>query len=273
MYNDSFKLRYKTVSAAISETNTLFPTKPHNHNEIEMLYILKGKSQVRINGEVFVANEGDVIFVNPLEVHSLIAERSNEYCHRCICFDINLISDSALQKDITDGRAVLPTLITADDLHNEFFSRKFCEIYSAIEKEDVTLNLEVTSFINLMFAYLIKNSLLSENLKMGKDTRFCDRVLKYIAKNYGENITSNQAAQELSFNQSYFCRAFKRNFGMSFSEYLNMYRISASKKLIENSGESVADIALKCGFVNPDYFTKCFKKIMNLTPSEYKKSI
>lgn len=273
MYNDSFKLRYKTAPIAISETDTFFPTKPHNHSEIEMLLILRGKSQVRINGSVFEAAAGDLIFVNPLEVHSLIADRTEDYCHRCICFDISLISDSALIKGFKEGRAVLPYLIPKNSEHNGSLSEKFAELYSAVERDGATLNLEVCGFINLMLAYLIKNSLMCENSGLKENTVFCDRVLKYISENYKEEISSKQAADALSFNQSYFCRSFKRNFGMSFSAYLNMYRISASKKLIENSGKAIADIAFECGFPNPDYFTKCFKKLMGLSPNEYKKSI
>lgn len=273
MYNDSFKLRYKTVPVAISETNTFFPTKPHNHSEIEILLILKGKSEVHINSNVFNVTAGDVIFVNPLEVHSLIADRSEDYCHRCICFDTAVISDNLLSKKITEGTIGLPYIVPKCSKQSDFLTEKFSEIYEAVMKEEITFSLEVTSFINLMLAYLIKNSLLKERVKAKENTVFCDRVLKYISENYSENITSKQAAEMLNFNQSYFCRAFKQNFGMSFSAYLNMYRISASKKLIERSGENIADIAFKCGFPNPDYFTKCFKMLIGISPSEYKKSI
>ena len=273
MYNDSFKLRYKTIPVAISETNTFFPTKPHNHNEIEILLILKGKSEVRINSKVFAARQGDLIFVNPLEVHSHLAERVGDYCHRCICFETSVIADSFLAKNINDGKLMLPHFIKSNNPLNKKLSDGFNKVYEAVEKDSQTLNLEVVSYLNLMFADMINNSLLIQNFKANENTAFCDRVIKYIAENYSENITSKQAAEELSFNQSYFCRAFKKNFGISFSSYLNMYRISASKKLIENSGENIADIAFKCGFSNPDYFTKCFKSFLGISPSEYKKSI
>lgn len=272
MYNDSFKLRYKTVPIAISVTDTFFPTKPHNHSEIEALLILNGKALVRINGNLFTASAGDMIFVNPLEVHSLMALREEEYCHKCICFDASIICDNLLAERIAAGKELLPCYVPQNGLHNLALKEDFIKLYEAVERDGEALNLEVSSLVNHMFAYFVNNSLLSENIKIGENTAFCDKVLKFIAKNYCEDITSRQAADALSFNQSYFCRNFKRNFGMSFSSYLNMYRISASKKYIENGNENIADIAFKCGFQNPDYFTKCFKSLVGISPLKYRKS-
>jgi len=271
MYNDSFKLRYKTAPVAISETNTFFPTKPHNHGEIEILLILKGACEVRIGGNMFAATKGDMLFINPLEVHSVIAYHDEEHCHRCVCFDVSLIADSKLADSIYKGECILPALVKSENPLNGVLRKNFEDLYFAVENDVATIKFEAPSYVNLMMAYIIKNSMLSKKTDSRENTFFCDRVLKYIAENYGDEITSKQAAEALSFNQSYFCRSFKRNFGMSFSNYLNMYRISASKKLIENSNENIANIAFKCGFQNPDYFTKCFKSFIGISPTEYKK--
>lgn len=272
MYNDSFKLRYKTAPIAISITDTFFPTKPHNHSEIEILLILKGGAEVHINGNLFRVGEGDMVFVNPLEVHSLMALRNTEHCHKCICFDSSVICDNKLSERLNSGKVFLPCHIPFGSEENEYLRQIFLKLYSAVEQDNRALNLEVSALINEMFAYFVNNSRLQENMKVGENTAFCDRVLRFIAENYHEDITSRQAADSLSFNQSYFCRNFKRNFGMSFSNYLNMYRVSASKKLIENGNENIADIAFKCGFQNPDYFTKCFKSLIGMSPMEYRKS-
>jgi len=273
MYNDFFKLRYKTVPVAISQTDTFFPTKPHNHEEIEVLLIIKGSCEVHIGSNMFTATKGDLVFINPFEVHSVIADSRSEHCHRCICFGASVIADSSLADSIVNGRCVLPQIIKREDKVNVTLSENFGLLYSAVLNESSTLKLDAAASINEMLSSLINNSLISKNVSSRENKLFCDKVLKFIAENYSEEITSKQAADALSFNQSYFCRSFKRNFGMSFSSYLNMYRISASKKLIESEKENIADIAMRCGFQNPDYFTRCFKSYIGMSPKEYKKSI
>ncbi len=273
MFDDSFKIRYKTIPVAISETSTVFPTMPHNHTEIEMLLIYKGTSHIRINGEYHLAQAGDLFFVNPLEVHSVMADRGEPYYHRCICFGCSLIGDSGLSRLLRSGELGLPWRISRENGHNGFLREKFEQLYSAVAVDADTLPLEGPAYVNLLMAYMVKNGLLRDNIGRHDNTVFCDRAHQYISENFHKDITSKQAAEAMNFNQSYFCRTFRKNFGMTFSEYLNFYRVSASKQLIEANKHSVSEIAFECGFTNPEYFSRSFKKYLGVVPTEYKKSI
>lgn len=273
MFDDSFKIRYKTIPVAISETSTFFPTMPHNHTEVEMLLIYKGNAHIRINGEYYLAQAGDLFFVNPLEVHSVMADRGEPYYHRCICFGCSLIGDASLSKLLRSGNLGLPWRISRENVHNPYLREKFEQLYNVVAAEEDTLPLEGPAYISLLMAYMVKNGLLRDNIGRHENTVFCDWVHQYISENYHTDITSKQAAEALNFNQSYFCRTFKKNFGMTFSEYLNFYRVSASKQLIDENKHSVSEIAFECGFTNPEYFSRSFKKYLGVVPTEYKKSI
>ena len=273
MFNDSFKARYKTVPIAIHEKKTMFPTRPHNHSEIEMLLICQGKAEIRINGDCFAVETGDLVFVNPLEVHSVMVDRSVPYSHRCICLDCSMTGNKAVEQAILEGDRSLPQYIGRNNPHNRFLVQKFDQMYDAVLQDDETLSMEVPAYSALLFAYMIKNDLLQQNTGKNENAIFCGKVHRYIAENYHLNITSKQAADSLSFNQSYFCRSFRKHFGMTFSEYLNFYRVSASKKLIEEGDKSISVIACECGFGNPEYFSKSFKKYLGVVPRDYKKSI
>lgn len=273
MFNDSFKARYKTVPIAIHEKKTMFPTRPHNHNEIELLLICQGKAEILINGDCFQVATGDLVFVNPLEVHAVMPDRSKPYCHRCICFDPTLIGHEKTQNALSAGNLKMPRYVNSQEIHNRYLVQKFDELYGCVEADRETLSMEIPAYIALMSAYLLNRGLFQQNTGKNENTVFCGRVHRYIAENYHLNITSKKAAEDLSFNQSYFCRSFRKNFGMTFSEYLNFYRVSASKKLIEENKLSIADIAAECGFTNPEYFSRSFKKYLGVVPREYKKSI
>ena len=90
MYNDSFRKRYKNAPIAISYTENFAPTSAHIHNEVELLYIINGSCEIQISNTSYQASQGDLIFVNPLEVHSVMMDDKSPYCHKCICFDLSL---------------------------------------------------------------------------------------------------------------------------------------------------------------------------------------
>lgn len=273
MFNDAFKLRYKSIPVAISDNKTSFPTKPHNHTEVEMIMIYEGSAQVRINGTLFLAKAGDLFFVNPLEVHSILVDRTKAYYHRCICFDCSLIGDPFYAKNIRSGNLALPWCISKENPNNSFLVEKFEALYHGVFEDEETLLLEGPANISLMIGHLIRNNLLLDNVSRHDNTVFCDRIHQYISENYHIDISSKQAAMAMNFNQSYFCRTFKKNFGMTFSEYLNFYRVSASKQMLEENKKSMSDIAFSCGFVNTEYFSRSFKKYLGIPPTAYKKSI
>lgn len=116
----------------------------------------------------------------------------------------------------------------------------------------------------------MKNNLTDKPQKKSKDEIFCKKALKYIDEHYFEDISSKEASYTLSYNQCYFCRTFKKNFGRSFSSYLNFYRISKARAFLENSEKSITEIALECGFNTPSYFSKRFKSELGILPSEYR---
>lgn len=93
-------------------------------------------------------------------------------------------------------------------------------------------------------------------------------VINYIGESYFKNITSKSASEELGYDQSYFCRTFKKLFGLKFNEYLNIHRIKVAKELLKE--ESVSLAATKSGFSSISYFSVVFKKITGMTPMQYK---
>lgn len=271
MLDDSFKIRYKAVPVAISQTKKIAEdTLIHNHSEFEILLIEKGKSEINISGKKYDANEGDMIFINPLEVHSVYIEDKKNYSHKCICFDCSLILDHKIKVALTNEALKIKHHIESKSPHKSTLENYFFGIIKAHGENGKYSKTEAISYISLMFSYIMKNNLTDNLQKKSKDEIFCKKALKYTEEHYFEDISSKHAADTLSYNQCYFCRTFKKNFGRSFSSYLNFYRISKARSLLENDEKSITDIALECGFNTPSYFSKCFKSELGILPSEYR---
>ena len=97
MLDNSFRTRYKTVPAAINMQNDFHMTLPHNHEEFEILIKEKGKCDIRIGDNVRECSAGDIVFVNPMEIHSVTPYHKDEYNHKCLCFDISMITDNTVK--------------------------------------------------------------------------------------------------------------------------------------------------------------------------------
>ena len=265
-YDDNFKSRYKGAPISIYE-NRLYETAPHIHNELEIIYVEEGETRAVVGNDDFKAEKGGLIFVNPLEVHSFIPDTGKEYCHKCVCFDLSLVADKKLAEDLLNGDRSLLHYVK-DNILNDLFLKLYKEAVS----DNESILFDVTATVSMMFSRIINEKLFGYNGKNSKSAEFCKRVIGYIRENYALDISSKDVAKALFYTQSYFCRSFKENFNVSFSEYLNMHRILVAKEMLSDKSKKVYDISAACGFSSPEYFARVFKKSVGLSPIEYRKN-
>lgn len=96
------------------------------------------------------------------------------------------------------------------------------------------------------------------------------RIERYVQNHYMEEISMYDAAGQMNYSEAYFCKLFKQCFGINFTTYLAKYRIKEAKKLLESSNMSAKEIGKVCGYSDPCYFTRVFKREVGSTPSEYR---
>ena len=100
-----------------------------------------------------------------------------------------------------------------------------------------------------------------------------DAILKYIEEHYGQELSVQVMAENFSYSEVYFCRLFKQHFGESFISFLTNYRIKKAVELLKTTKMSVKDIGKAVGYEDSNYFTKVFKRVMKVLPSEYRMGI
>lgn len=101
-------------------------------------------------------------------------------------------------------------------------------------------------------------------------TDITNAVKKYICQHLVEDIVRDDIADALYMNVDYIARVFKRDTGMSISQYINKERINRAKLLIASTDMPVGAVADSVGYSNFSYFSKIFKQLENCTPREYK---
>lgn len=94
---------------------------------------------------------------------------------------------------------------------------------------------------------------------------------KYINEHYASPVNLEEVSAFVGFNATYFSTLFKKETGVNFLEYVTIVRIKAAKQLLADSKKSISDICCDVGYNDFKHFTKQFKKVTSLSPSEYRK--
>lgn len=107
--------------------------------------------------------------------------------------------------------------------------------------------------------------------KEGNQSPFSLRLAQYVLDNYSKDLSLKTLAAHFKGNAAYIGQCFKRDIGISFSDYLKRIRVEKAKELLINGNYSAKEIAGKVGFQNVTYFSAIFKKETGMSPAEYKK--
>lgn len=109
----------------------------------------------------------------------------------------------------------------------------------------------------------------SENAKLNV---VADVISEYIKAHYHEDISLQDVAGHMNYSDAYFCRIFKQCFDKNFLTYLTEFRTERAKELLRDISINIKDISCKVGYRDSNYFTKVFKRLEGVTPTEYRNS-
>ena len=103
------------------------------------------------------------------------------------------------------------------------------------------------------------------------DKDMITQIRAYIREHVEGRITREQIAEHVNFSADYVSRTFKKETGVSLSEYIIREKIARAKELIARGEENIGDIAVRLGYSNFSYFSEVFKRIEGMLPSDYKR--
>ena len=98
------------------------------------------------------------------------------------------------------------------------------------------------------------------------------RLIEFIEANLCQDLSLNALAEVVEMSPSQFRRAFKATVGQSPHSWLNKRRLEHAKTLLAETEQSIAQIALDCGFSSQSHMTTLFSKHLGTTPNRYRKS-
>ncbi len=120
-------------------------------------------------------------------------------------------------------------------------------------------------------SYINETVLKLSSLRQKKVNSIIEKANQYIEDHYAQDISLDDVAREVNLSSYYFSRFYKEESGINFSDKLVNVRIDKAKELLKKEEYSVKDVCYMVGYMEPNYFSKIFKKATGFTASEYKK--
>lgn len=223
----------------------------HFHRAYELIYVNDGQLSVSIDKEEHLLNKNDLAFVFPNQIHGF----------RTIHFSnitIALFSPELIGDFYRNYRDYIPN---NNILH--------------LDKDPDFKKLDST-YSQKSFLYCLCDKLVKEKsfirVHHSSQTKVLYKILFFIEQNFSTACTLKTVAEQLNYDYPYLSKLFIRHMNMTFTEYLNHYRISQACYLLKNSSQSISEIALNCGYNNLRTFHRNFKKITKISPKEYQES-
>ncbi|MFC3418311.1 helix-turn-helix domain-containing protein [Salinicoccus hispanicus] len=255
-------------------THTVEQFPFHWHEATEILFVLEGELDIRVNqddyrletGDVFLVNENELHFISSRtgfgQTHLLVLQYDNRY-FRNLDIDIEQKSFYLNSKEVEDE-----SIFVLDEIK-----------YILANMMDLVLNqknlydLKIKKMLLDLVVILLEHFEVPAKAKKKRleDDQRLVNILQYMNEQCMEvHFGLQDVAKEFSLNPHYLSRYFKSNVGVSLKKYLDNMRLNKSLLTLRTTDETVTDIALKFGFPDSKSYYRVFKETMGITPIQYR---
>ncbi len=143
---------------------------------------------------------------------------------------------------------------------------------SSLGKFDQLLELlAIFQFLSQSQEYIPLNARPISNQSMIKQQARMLTIYKHVEEHFKEKIDTRQIADKIHLSVPAFCRYFKKTSQLTYTDFVNQYRISHAQKILLQH-RPVSEACFESGFDNLSYFTRSFKKITGISPSVFRKN-
>jgi AraC-like DNA-binding protein/ligand-binding sensor protein len=132
------------------------------------------------------------------------------------------------------------------------------------------------SIVRLLSIFAQHLSSLSNQLMVSEAAAESPTIAKaraFIAANLGDEISLGQVARAAGMSVYYFCKIFRKEKGLTFTEYLSRLRVETVKKMLLNPHKRISEAAYDAGFQSLSQFNRVFRHFVGETPSDYRDSL
>lgn len=233
-------------------TPNVLVSKEHSHREWEAIFVIEGTGITQIKGFPDIQlRPGTIVCIPPGTPHESIVNQP----YRSITFRVSNYQFSPEKRPFH----------LMDNIQQDF--RFLALLMLRLYVEDAAGNGNIIRhLIYCMLDYIRRNAGASHS-----DFTCVERIKQQICENFQDpNFDLTALIQKSGYSVNYFRDRFTKAVGMPPYSYLLEKRLEYAEELLRNDGDSVriSDVAQECGFTDPQYFSRIFKKRRGIAPSK-----
>ncbi len=242
-----------------------FRERPDGSDQNILIYCIEGQGEIQIKENVQPIR-ADYFFIIPSGMpHAYRSDENNPWSIYWIHFSGNksgMFSRFACHSQPID-RGKTARINDRLDLFSEIFRNL-----------DRGFSIETLEYVNLCLPHLLASFTHLSQFRLIKESGEKDPVaqsINFMLENLTQKLRLEEIAAETSLSASHFSRLFVNRTGHSPIDYFIQLKIQRACRLLDNSKWMVADVAREMGFDDQFYFSRVFRKVMGMSPAEYRK--
>lgn len=272
----------KIVTIHYYEFDKNFVFEGEKHDFWEMVYTDKGNVQICRDNETIELSQGELIFHKPNEFHSIKALNSS--INLCvISFECNSPAmiyferyHTVLDKEL---KPFLASILKESE--NTYAIPKNDPLLKKLtKKENATIGGEqlIKTYLEQLLILLIRKITKTGKTevfpsKESMENHLVVKVKSFISETLESPFRIDKLCLKLGYSKSYLSKIFFELTNMTIANYAVKKKIDKAKQLIRENNLNFAQIADQLSFYNPQYFSRVFKRVTNMTPTEFKLSL
>lgn len=269
------------VRKYLTRLTTEYPVvTTHWHEEAELTLITKGNCIYHIDLMDYEVKEGDILFVPPLFLHSVLLGDGKDTLSETFVFHLNFLGGNTTDicstrylAPIMNQQLSIPFLIAPEHPAYSSLLQIFQQLTPLYNEVVYGYELGLKALLLQALFLLVRYSEKNASADTGTPSEKLRNVLDYIEHHFSEPISVPELAKLCYFSEYHFMRFFKQHMRMTCVEYINSLRLEKAVELFEQGNTSITDVSLSVGFCNLSYFHRAFKKKYHMTPLTFIKGL
>ncbi len=270
------------VTVHYHEFDKNFVFEGERHNFWELVYVDKGSVVVKREDEKLVISQGEILFHKPDEFHSIRANFSAPDF-----FVITFVCNSKAMAYFENYHAVLNRMLSPfisaiiKEAKNAYVLPKNDPyLKKLIKKEDASIGSDqlIKTYLEQLLILLVREmtntgaTYVFPN-KESMENHIITSIKKFIDDEICLPFRISRLCAAMGYGKSYLSRIFKEQTGDTISRYAAVKKTDEAKRLIRESNLNFSQISDRLSFDNPQYFSRVFRRITGMTPTEFKISL